>query len=133
MAANDGRLARELADWKHRVRQAWEGVRVDVHGCVEESCNWDGTVTLGVQVCLNGLVPEDIRVESLVTAVCTGTHDETGPDRVLLKPTGSQDGDTLYTTALSPPYPGLQTIRIRLYPHHEALTHTLELGCMLWV
>jgi starch phosphorylase len=133
MAGNGGQLARELADWKHRVRQAWDGVQVEVHGCVDDRCNWGGTVTVGIQVFLNGLLPEDIRVECLVTPVCTGTYDNPGPDRVLLNPTGSQDGHTLFTTALNPPYPGLQTLRIRLYPYHNALTHPLELGCMLWV
>jgi len=39
----------------------------------------------------------------------------------------------VFSTRVQPPYPGLQTLRLRMYPYHESLTHPLEMGAMLWV
>lgn len=132
LIADDARLARELADWKARVRLAWPRVSMQVHGCVADRCFWDETVALKVVVDLNGLAPEDVRVECLVAPECTGTHAEPGPEAFLLNASGSIDGKTLFETQIRPPHPGLQTLRLRMYPHHQALTHPLEMGAMLW-
>lgn len=130
---DDGELARELATWKAKIREAWHGVSIQVSGCVEERCNWDDEVELAVEMELNGLAPEDVRVECVVTVECTGSHPETGPDSFILQPAEEQNGKTLFTTRMKPPYPGLQTLRLRAYPYHDALTHPLEMGSMLWV
>ncbi|MDR9425380.1 MAG: alpha-glucan family phosphorylase [Marinobacter sp.] len=130
---NQGELARELADWKARIRSAWHGVSIKVRGCVEERCNWDEEVELTVELDLNGLAPEDVRVECMVTVECSGTHADPGPDSFLLQPAEELDGKTLFTARVTPPFPGLQTLRLRAYPYHEALTHPLEMGAMLWV
>lgn len=129
---NDARLARDLADWKARVRHAWPRVSMQVHGCVTDRCFWDESVELKVAVDLNGLAPEDVRVECLVAPECIGTHAEPGPEAFLLAPSGGIDGKTLFTTQIQPPNPGLQTLRLRMYPYHQALTHPLEMGAMLW-
>ncbi|KPQ30069.1 MAG: starch phosphorylase [Marinobacter excellens HL-55] len=133
MMADQAAVAKELADWKARVRAAWDGVSVQVKGCVTDRCGWDESVELKLLVALNGLEPRDIRVECLVTPDCTGTHADPGPDRFILEPNGEADGHTLYQTRVNPPYPGLQTLRMRIYPHHPSLTHPLEMGAMLWV
>ncbi|WP_372965681.1 alpha-glucan family phosphorylase [Marinobacter sp.] len=132
LSADNGALARELAEWKARVRNAWTGVSIKVQGCIEERCAWDESVAITVSVALNGLMPEDVRVECLVEPECTGTHKLPGPDRFILDPVGEENGETLYTTRIAPPYPGLQTVRIRMCPYHKAQTHPHELGAMLW-
>lgn len=133
LGRENGKLASELAQWKARVRGAWQGVSIGMHGCVDSRCNWDEAVELKVAVALNGLRPDDLRVECVVSPDCTGSHDEPGPDTFLLTPCGDQDGKTLFSTKVKPPYPGLQTLRIRAYPYHSALTNPLEMGAMLWV
>ena len=132
LAANKGELANELAQWKARIRAAWHGVNIQMHGCVTDRCNWDEEVELSVEAALNGLAPEDIRVECVVSPDCTGSHGEPGPDSFILEPAGDQDGKTLFSARIKAPYPGLQTLRLRAYPYHDALTHPLEMGAMLW-
>ena len=129
---NNAALAQELAEWKARVQEAWSGVSIHVDGCVSDRCHWDESVELKVSVALNGLSPDDVRVECLVEPECTGTHTGPGPDAFVLEASGEKDGKTLFKTRVQPPYPGLQTLRLRIYPHHKALTHPLEMGAMLW-
>jgi starch phosphorylase len=134
LMADNARLARELAAWKAKVHQAWGGVSIKVHGCVTDQCTWGDEVELKVEMELNGLAPEDVRVECVVAMECSGTHSDPGSDRFLLQPVKNQKGKTtLFATQVKPPYPGLQTLRIRAYPYHEALSHPLEMGAMLWV
>ena len=133
LLADGASTARELAEWKARVREAWPGVSISVVGCVECRCAYDETVELRVEAVLNGLTAEDVRVECLVTPECTGSHDAPGTDRFLLTMESEQDGKTVFATRVPPPYPGLQTLRLRMYPYHPALTHLLEMGSMLWV
>jgi len=133
LLADDASKARELAEWKARVRDAWPGVSLSVVGCVECRCAYDETVELRVEAVLNGLTAEDVRVECVVTPECTGSHDAPGTDRFLLEMESEQDGQTVFAIQVPPPYPGLQTLRLRMYPYHPALTHLLEMGAMLWV
>lgn len=133
LLAGDGMEAKELARWKARVREAWPGVSVAVAGEISDRCDHDDTVELRVAAILNGLSPDDVRVECLVTPECTGTHETPGSDRFLLEFEKDQDGKTLFSARLEPPYPGLQTLRLRMYPCHPALTHLFEMGRMLWV
>ena len=132
MRDNNAALAQELAEWKARVHEAWNGVSIHMDGCVSDRCHWDESVELKVSVALNGLAPDDVRVECLVEPECTGTHTGPGPDAFVLEASGEKDGKTLFKTRIQPPYPGLQTLRLRIYPHHKALTHPLEMGAMLW-
>ncbi len=139
LAADSSRLAIELAEWKQRVRQDWAGVSLSVNQCVAATCLHDEEISLSVNVQLNGLWPEDVRVECLVTAECTGTHDCPGPDRFLLQHNTATNTDadtggaTVFSTRILPPYPGLQSLRIRVYPYHQGLTHPLEMGAMVWL
>ncbi len=133
LMADGGVLANELADWKARVRAAWPEVELSVVGCVEARCPHDGSVELRVEALLNGLDAEDVRVECLVSPECTGTHKTPGPASFFLQRESEADGRTVFATQVQPSYPGLQTLRLRMYPYHKALTHPLEMGAMLWV
>lgn len=133
LLANDGEIAKELASWKQRVRGAWPGVTLNVQGCVECRCAYDETVELRIEAALNGLTARDVRVECLIDPQCTGSHSLSGQNRILLQRESEQDGVTVFAAQLTPPYPGLQTLRLRMYPYHDALTDPLEMGAMLWV
>ncbi|MDK8464451.1 alpha-glucan family phosphorylase [Marinobacter sp. SS13-12] len=133
LMADGGEMAAGLADWKARVREAWPGVEINVVGCVECRCPHDGAVELRVEAWLNGLSAADVRVECLVSPECTGTHKNPGPPSFFLEQESEADGRTVFATQVQPSYPGLQTLRLRMYPYHEALTHPLEMGAMLWV
>ncbi|MBW7469869.1 alpha-glucan family phosphorylase [Marinobacter sp. M216] len=133
MLEDDAAIARELGVWKQRVREAWPGVSLNVQGCVESRCAFDETIELRVEANLNGLAAGDVRVECLVTPQCVGSYQRSGDNRVLLKEESDQDGKTVFSAQIAPPYPGLQTLRLRMYPYHDALTHPLEMGALLWI
>ncbi|MEP3166656.1 MAG: alpha-glucan family phosphorylase, partial [Marinobacter sp.] len=133
LTADGGEMATALSDWKARVREAWPGVEISVVGCVDSRCPHDGSVALSVEARLNGLSADDVRVECLVSPECTGTHKNPGPPSFFLERESEADGRTVFATQVQPSYPGLQTLRLRMYPYHEALTHPLEMGAMLWV
>ncbi|MGM0767632.1 MAG: alpha-glucan family phosphorylase [Pseudomonadota bacterium] len=137
LAASEYGLATELAEWKQRIHKDWAGVTLSVHQCVTAQCLHDEEIALTVDVYLNGLRPDDVRVECLVTPECTGTHERPGPDRFLLHHEGEGESDgadvTVFSASILPPYPGLQSLRIRMYPFHPGLTHPLEMGAMIWL
>lgn len=133
LIADGGKVAIGLANWKAKVREAWPGVEMHVLGCVEAHCPRDNLVEIRVESLLNGLSAADVRVECLVSPECTGTHKSLGPGSFLLERESEADGKTVFTARVQPPYPGLQTLRLRMYPYHEALAHPLEMGAMLWV
>lgn len=133
LMADGGRLAIALAAWKAKVLQAWPGVSLKMEGRVEHQCRHGDTVELRVEALLNGLDARDVRVECLVSPECTGTHEHPGTTSFLLEPHSELDSRTVFVAQVSPPYPGLQTLRLRMYPYHASLTHPLEVGAMLWV
>ena len=51
---------------------------------------------------------------------------------ILLDKESESEGKTVFSTRLRPPYPGLQTVRLRVYPYHPGLTHRFEMGAMPW-
>ena len=69
MAAANFEAARELGQWKEKVRAAWPGVTLKLLGSPATEVSFDGRVTLEVEVVLNGLAPRDVRVECQVRRV----------------------------------------------------------------
>lgn len=125
--------ARELANWKQRIRQAWSGVslrRLDEAPAVLRSGE-QLQMRLGVR--LNGLDAEDVFVECLVGEEAP---TDTSNKRRVYRFTAdgrSADGETVFTLDLQPPLSGRQEYRIRIYPHHTLLSRRFEMGCMLWL
>ena len=65
LEANGGQLARELAHWKHRVRDAWPGVVVQLMLQPPAHLHHDEKILLQVRADLNGLSAQDVRLECL--------------------------------------------------------------------
>ncbi|MBA2809077.1 glycosyltransferase family 1 protein [Streptomyces sp. KM273126] len=123
--------ARELAEWKARVRAAWHRVTVD-H--VETSASTataelGTTLDLRVRVGLGGLAPDDVEVQAV-----SGRVD--GDDRIAdaagvpLKPTGGPDeeGRWVYEGPLSLDRTGPFGYTVRILPDHRLLASRAELG-----
>ena len=132
LMSDSGRLASELAEWKSRVRQAWSGVSVRVLDCMDTRCAHDEALPLRAEVTLNGLSDRDVRVECLVSPECVGSCDSIGDDVIRLEKESESGESTVFSARVRPPYPGLQTLRLRVYPSHPALAHHFEMGAMLW-
>ncbi len=129
---NDFAAARTLADWKARVQHAWNGVTIRRLDEPTKRITFSENVEIQVAVDLNGLNPADVRVEMLV-----GRATKQGQEHELrllsFSPTAMAGKENVFTLEMTPEYCGRLVYRIRVYPHHELLTHRFELGLMLWL
>ncbi|MFI1730052.1 glycosyltransferase family 1 protein [Streptomyces acidicola] len=123
--------ARELAEWKARVRAAWHRVTVD-H--VETSASTataelGTTLVLRVRVGLGGLAPDDVEVQA-VSGRVDGDDRIADAEGVPLKPTGGPDeeGRWVYEGPLSLDRTGPFGYTVRILPDHRLLASRAELG-----
>jgi starch phosphorylase len=124
--------AQGVAAWKAKVRQAWSGVSLRRMDEPQKRIAFGETLSLKVAASLNGLAPEDVRVEVLM-----GRASKQGQDRdlqaVAMIPEGWDGQDSLFTLELTPDMCGKLLYRVRVYPYHELLTHPFETGLMVWL
>ena len=120
--------AREIAAWKERVTKAWKNVEIrnaEVRNNV-----------LKVGVHLDGLTPEDVKVE-LYYGVKAGEYEIERPHIVELRhPEKVGEDEWLYTyegSALKHLNDPCWHYAIRVHPHHEKLPHKFLLGLVKWM
>jgi glycogen phosphorylase len=132
LAREHGADAARLSAWKRRIVSHWAGVSAHL-ASAPPVCTMHGeSLDLVVEATLNGLAPDDIAIECLVTC----DHEPDGEPRVFLFEHASEPAESHQATfrlSLAPPYSGLQHYRIRMYPYHPLLSHTFEMGRMFWV
>jgi starch phosphorylase len=133
-----------LAAWKQRARARWGGVALRRLSESPRELPRAGTLGLRVAAALNGLEPQDVRVEFLAQRLLPRSRPEPpalssfraapgdGAWRGLLTPTGEtdSDGSTVYELSSVPSHCGQFAFEIRIYPWHELLSHPLELGLL---
>jgi starch phosphorylase len=131
--AHDGfAAARTLAAWKTRVRSAWQGVALRRIDDAPRRIAFGDSLRFEVALRLNGLAPGDIQVELLFGRPNTNNQSRP-PRRFRLEHQGPAGNDEqLFAIDLTPDVCGKIEYRIRAYPHHELLTHPLEMGMMTW-
>jgi starch phosphorylase len=150
MAADGFAVARELGQWKEKVRAAWPGVSLKLLGTSATEISFTDRVTLEVEVALNGLAARDVRVEcqvrrvlgSELTVPVQGYAENRRPKHgvgyiegraVLLEPftPGEVDGGVCrYRLEFQPPWAGTLQYEVRAVPAHPHLSHPYELGLM---
>ena len=126
--------ARQVADWKKAVRHAWAGVTIRHLGTPKQSITFRDGVHVEVAVKLNGLKPADVVVEMLIGYKYSKEKLKQGM-RYPFTPQGdiNKTGEQIFSLDLTPELCGKLEYRIRVYPHHEKLTHPLEMGFMRWL
>lgn len=124
--------ARGLAAWKHYVKSGWGGVQVDhVEATqVDSAAEVGQTITVSAYVSLGELAPEDVRVQIVSGRV--GSDDQILEPRLLnLKHTEAYEaGRHLFSADLKLETTGSFGYTVRIVPHHEALAHAAEVGCI---
>jgi starch phosphorylase len=155
ISANGYAHAKELADWKARVHAAWPGIALRLANSVTDRADFESKVALGVIAQLNGLQPQDLRIECVLHRdMCSELtvpvkqysqhrrdHDgvcHIGGDTVFVaefKPVGGvgENGEHTYQLELAPPWCGRLRYEIRAVPRHASLTHPYETGLMRWL
>ncbi|MFE7042827.1 alpha-glucan family phosphorylase [Streptomyces atratus] len=132
--ALDPGTARQLADWKTRVRAAWPRVAVDHVEAVAPnaaggSAELGSTLVLRVRIALGVLEPADVEVQAVAGRV--DAADGISDAQVFpLKPAGGQDleGRWLYDGPLALDRTGPYGYTVRVLPAHPLLATSAELG-----
>ncbi len=132
LEANGAELARQVAHWKQRVRDAWPRVVIQLMLQPPAHLYHDEKILLQVRADLNGLAADDVKLECLF-----GRQQADGEflvkQRAELAATGERDGYTWFEIELAPEVAGLQYYKLRMYPFNAELSHPFETGCMLWI
>ncbi len=132
LAKEGGQPAGELARWKQKVATAWPGVAMERIDDTPEEIASGEPLPITVAVDLNGLSPEDVRVECLVGV--TGDRDQfLIKERHGLVPLeeGTPQGWARFHLDFQPSMPGLQFYKLRVVPYHPDLAHLHETGHLL--
>ncbi len=128
--ADDYALARDLADWKHRVRAHWSDVAVEhieTSGIGDEPEIGD-TLTVKVYAALGGLGPDDVAVQALHGRVDADDR-LAGSDVADLAVAESFSGDRLrYEGTIPLDRSGPFGYTVRIVPRHAGLVSAAEMG-----
>ena len=129
---NEYSAARELAAWKKNVSEVWPRVRFWRVDSPVQYIRAGEVLPVRVVADLQGLHPNEVVVECLL-----GHDDEHGEFQIIerhaLAPIGGENGETEFQLELRPRLSGLKYYKVRMYPHHWALSHPFETGHMLWL
>jgi starch phosphorylase len=130
MLADSYAGARELATWIDRVRSAWDGVRVEhvESGGVDDVPELGRTLVLRALVRCDGLGVDDVEVQAAYGIVAED-DDIVEPTVVTMDRVGdAEDGLHRYETKLHLRRTGSYGYTVRVFPNHELLASTAELG-----
>ena len=147
LAANGFAGARQLAEWKQRVRQAWPKVSLRLLVDAAPDLPRGETLRLKVAAGLNGMQPSDVRVEFVARRLLPeanldppplssyGHEAPEGMWRAQFKATAESqaDGSAVFELDVQPKECGQFATEVRIYPWHELLSHPHELGLMKWL
>tara|TARA_R110001592_G_scaffold148073_3_gene372730 strand:+ start:23297 stop:25843 length:2547 start_codon:yes stop_codon:yes gene_type:complete len=132
LAANGAELARQLAEWKRRIRDAWPSVRMELMLQPSPHLHYDDKIRLQVRAHLNGLQAHDVKLECLL-----GRDPGEEELKVLqvaeLECVGGENHYYEFEMEVAPQVAGMQYYRLRMYPFNDAMSHPFELGCMIWI
>ncbi len=131
IAQNHYELARVLAAWKDKVRQAWSSIELYAEG------QRDGQLSLGEGIDMRAWVrAENLRPEDLTVELVYG---EARDDQVVVQHAlpmeysrRELDGSLRYDLRLQPPESGSIAYGVRALPNHPALVNKHELGLIRW-
>ncbi len=139
--------ARQLADWKQRVRQSWSRVSLRLLAEGSPELPRGERLRLKVAAGLNGLQPSDVRIEFVAQRLLPeadlglpplspfGHAASPGLWHATFTATGEQesDGAAVFALDAQPQECGQFATEVRIYPWHPLLTHPNELGLMKWL
>ncbi len=123
--ANQGARARQMAEWHHEVERKWSGVRFGDGS----NCTRDGHHVFEVQIWLDTLDPQTVRVELYADAVKDGAPVRLEMSR--LHPVAGATGGYAYSATVPADRPTTD-FTVRVMPHCDGVAVPLEDGRILW-
>jgi glycogen phosphorylase len=133
MSENNYAGAIELAAWKKKINANWCNIKFRRVDDSRSHINTEESLHIKISAYLNGLSPEDVRVECVVGLNKNGKDYLTVKEKHHLKYQGKEGNEHIFTLNLRPSTPGLNHYKLRMYPYHKMLSHSLETGYLLWI
>ncbi len=127
------RQARELAEWRRRIREAWNQIRIEnVEAPTQETLRVGAAFPVKAHVHLGPFRPDDVEVQLFY-----GNLDAmvmiAEPRVARLQPNGrSGDNTVIYTGSVPCDASGQFGFSVRVLPNHPLLPHTFEPGLVTW-
>jgi glycogen phosphorylase len=133
LRAGGGARAKTLANWLARVRYAWPGVLATALEPDVKELRRGEQIAISVIAGLNGLSPNDVRVEILAGPI-GGNGDITEAETIPMCFTGQDEaGNHTYEATFQPTsHSGLHGYLIRILPNHEGITNPFIPGLIVW-
>ena len=133
-ADNGYENARKLAQWKTHVRRSWDSVKLRRLDTPKVDMPFGEDMLLEIGVTLNGLRPDDVVVEMLISRQ-TDRAELRESRRYRLESRGltTEQGEHRFALQVTPEMCGKLEYRVRIYPYHDLLTHPFEMGMMRWL
>jgi len=124
--------ARQLAEWKARIRAAWPRVALRRINQAVPRIRFGETLHFAIGVQLAGLKPNDLTVELVFTRPGEPATAKAQRYELLYEcPLGN--GEHRFSRELTPDQCGKMEYRVRVFPTHELLTHPFEMGMTIWL
>ena len=150
LAADHYAGAKALALFKEKAARAWPRVALRQLEPVPSRLDFGGRLRMRVAAFLNGLEPNDVRVELVLRRVLPAGETEPplytsftredgaksrGAVREYFNPTGQVDSEGSHEFGIdgAPPWCGRLDAQVRIVPHHPLLSHPYEMGLMKWL
>jgi glycogen phosphorylase len=130
---DDSSLARNLAVWLRRVHDAWAQISVESEHRNATDIRLGDQVPITASVFLNGLSPDDVRLEILSGPV-DGDGEITEVAIVAMSPSGRNgSGRYLFDATLTPcRRSGVHGFAVRVLPRHDDIVNSFIPGLIAW-
>ena len=134
LSADNEKVAREIAQWKHLVLDEWNNIRIVSYTQPDASYSLSADNTLKSEVVLDlgRLKPEDIVVEMLFTV-----SDEKGKLHLQavneFKLVSYENGKATYQVEVLPERTGMYQVGTRIYPKNPLLPHRQDFPLVKWL
>jgi starch phosphorylase len=123
--ANQGKMGREITDWKHRLQQKWAMLRF---GEVKVGTR-NGQHEFEVQIYLNDLDPKAVRVELYADGVAGSAPAR--QEMKCVRELAGEPGGYIYSATVFAARPSAD-YTARVVPHYDGVATPLEAVQILW-
>lgn len=133
LTAENLKEAHELSQWRRRLGQGWQQIRVEsVEANGADPMQVGASLEVKARVNLGGLSPEDVEVQ-----LFHGTVDSLGeipnPRTVAMSHNGAHEGNSwIFSGTIPCRSSGQHGYAVRVLPRHKALANPFEPGLVTW-
>lgn len=134
LAADEAKLAHEIAAWKNLVSQEWNNIRVVANSELDPTyiLSEADKMKVSVSLDLGRLKPEDVGVEVLFV-----TTDKKGQSHIqevrTLNFVSFENGVSTFESAIVPERTGMYQVVKRVYPKNALLPHRQDFPIVKWL